>query len=266
MTAIDLKAIDVLTAPEINPSLVEVLVRKNASSPAPAWIVLDQITNSLITNKLTFSAPGVTAVAVAPTALPIGSQLTVTIDPAYRAGYITGEKVSVTDAATGGALTGSVDSYNVTTGQLLFTIETHLGASTSANWRVSYLAATIDATTVFFTPGDAYPAGVDTLQEALDYFNTYLKQGVKYFSFTATAAQVSYAPAGGYNKWGLIVTRNGSILEPTEYTATDGTTITFTVPLTAGQKIQVLSFAPFTVANPLDAATLDAKTPAYYLS
>lgn len=86
-------------------------------------------------------------------------------------------------------------------------------------------------------------------------------------SFLATAGQTSYTFTGGYRVGLTYVWVNGSMLYSNEFTATDGTTITFGSALTLNDEVRILSFkavGSIAVAdvNGLQAA-LDAKTVAY---
>jgi hypothetical protein len=82
-------------------------------------------------------------------------------------------------------------------------------------------------------------------------------------SFTATAGQTSYTFAGGYAVGSTFVWVNGVLLSSTDYTATDGTTITFTNALTLGDEVTVITFKAAGSVNIEDVsglqAALDAK-------
>lgn len=82
-------------------------------------------------------------------------------------------------------------------------------------------------------------------------------------SFTATAGQTSYTFAGGYAVGSTFVWVNGVLLSSTEYTATNGTTITFTNALTLGDEVTVITFKAAGSVNVEDVnglqAALDAK-------
>lgn len=82
-------------------------------------------------------------------------------------------------------------------------------------------------------------------------------------SFLATAGQTSYTFTGGYRVGYTYVWVNGSMLYPSEFTATDGTTITFASALALNDEVRILSLkAVGSIAvsdiNGLQAA-LDAK-------
>jgi hypothetical protein len=61
-------------------------------------------------------------------------------------------------------------------------------------------------------------------------------------NFLATAGQTSYTFTGGYRVGYTFVYVNGSMLYPDDITATNGTTITFAVPLALNDEVRVLSF------------------------
>jgi len=80
------------------------------------------------------------------------------------------------------------------------------------------------------------------------------------YNFTATASQTAFSGSDdnsntlSYTVDNLIVTRNGVVLEDgTDYTATDGSTITLTVAAAAGDEINVVAFKSFTTADMVSA-------------
>jgi len=60
--------------------------------------------------------------------------------------------------------------------------------------------------------------------------------------FTATAGQTSYTFTGGYRVGFTYVWVNGAMLYTDEYTATNGTTITFTAALALNDEVRILTF------------------------
>lgn len=60
-------------------------------------------------------------------------------------------------------------------------------------------------------------------------------------SFLATTGQTSYTYAGGYRVGYTYVWVNGAMLYPAEFTATDGTVITFASALTLNDEVRILS-------------------------
>ena len=61
-------------------------------------------------------------------------------------------------------------------------------------------------------------------------------------SFVATAGQTSYTFTGGYRVGYTYVYVNGALLDTTDITATNGTTITFTSALALNDEVRILSF------------------------
>jgi len=61
-------------------------------------------------------------------------------------------------------------------------------------------------------------------------------------NFVATAGQTSYTFTGGYRIGYLYPYVNGVLLDPTDYTAADGTTITFATALAAGDEVRLITF------------------------
>jgi len=61
-------------------------------------------------------------------------------------------------------------------------------------------------------------------------------------SFLATAGQTTYTFAGGYRVGFTYVWVNGALLYSNEYTATDGSTITFGNALTLNDEVRILTF------------------------
>lgn len=61
-------------------------------------------------------------------------------------------------------------------------------------------------------------------------------------SFKATAGQTSYTFTGGYRVNFTYVWVNGALLYSDEYTATNGSTITFTTALTLDDEVRILTF------------------------
>lgn len=61
-------------------------------------------------------------------------------------------------------------------------------------------------------------------------------------SFLATAGQTSYTFVGGYRVGFTYVWVNGAMLYSTEYTATDGSTITFDTALALNDEVRILTF------------------------
>ena len=80
------------------------------------------------------------------------------------------------------------------------------------------------------------------------------------YHYTATASQTAFSGSDdnsntlSYTVDNLIVTKNGIVLEVgTDYTATDGSTITLSVGAAAGDEINVVAFKSFTTADMVSA-------------
>lgn len=89
-------------------------------------------------------------------------------------------------------------------------------------------------------------------------------------TFTATAGQTSYSFSGGYRVGYTFVYVNGALLDATDITASNGTTITFTQALALGDEVRILSFkavGSITVADISGLqASLDSKAATSSLS
>ena len=86
------------------------------------------------------------------------------------------------------------------------------------------------------------------------------------YNFTATAGQTAFSGADdnsqtlSYVQNNIIVTLNGITLEDgTDYTATDGVTITLTSAAAAGDELNVVAFKTFAVADTYTRAEADAE-------
>tara|TARA_Y100000289_G_scaffold25909_1_gene25368 strand:+ start:280 stop:999 length:720 start_codon:yes stop_codon:yes gene_type:complete len=67
---------------------------------------------------------------------------------------------------------------------------------------------------------------------------------------TATASQTLFTVDGGYSVGQMLVFKNGLLLvEPTDYTANDGSSVTLASGATGGDKLQFQVFEEFDVAN-----------------
>lgn len=76
--------------------------------------------------------------------------------------------------------------------------------------------------------------------------------------FTATEGQTTFTIAEGYDAGYLTVFLNGVLqVDTTDYSAIDGSTITFTSPLSAGDDVYVLAFGTFQLADHYSKAALD---------
>jgi hypothetical protein len=69
--------------------------------------------------------------------------------------------------------------------------------------------------------------------------------------FTATAGQTTFTPSGTYQVGFINVIRNGSQLAPSDYTATNGTTVVLNTACTLGDSVVVEVYNLVSVANAL---------------
>lgn len=77
-------------------------------------------------------------------------------------------------------------------------------------------------------------------------------------SFAPAAGTTVLTVAGGYTPGNLLVTKNGALLDPGDYTATNSTTITLNTATIAGDTLTVYVFSSFQVANAITAAQYGA--------
>jgi hypothetical protein len=75
-------------------------------------------------------------------------------------------------------------------------------------------------------------------------------------SFAATAGQTSYTFVGGYRVGYTFVWVNGLLLDGSDITASNGTTITFGTPLSAGDEVRMLSFKAVGSVTAVDVGAL----------
>ena len=94
--------------------------------------------------------------------------------------------------------------------------------------------------------GDAY---YNTTYQSLRIYSgsawsaaPYVADGTSLRTGTATAGQTAFTVTGGYTAGKIQVYINGVLLAPADYTATNGTTITFTAALAASDEIAVVVF------------------------
>ena len=84
------------------------------------------------------------------------------------------------------------------------------------------------------------------------------------FKFTATASQTAFSGADAnsntlaYDAGYIDVYLNGVHLDPSDYTATDGSTITLAAGAAAGDELYVVAFGTFTLATHYTSAQVDA--------
>jgi len=81
------------------------------------------------------------------------------------------------------------------------------------------------------------------------------------YEFTATSGQTTFSGADdngatlGYTALNIIVAKNGVILDPSDYTASNGTSIVLASGATTGDLLNVYAFASFQVADTVSASS-----------
>lgn len=176
---------------------------------------------------------------------------------------------SVTTDAYGRVTSGTnpttLSGYGITDAYTTSYIDTLFGSTASAAASAASAAASYDAFDDRWLGAKTSDPSTDNdgnaLQAGAVYFSTTLLEmrvysglawqgattlpnGVFSKSFTATAGQTSYVWTGGtYAVGSLYVWVNGSLLTPTtDFTATDGTNISFVSALTLGDEVEMLTF------------------------
>ena len=76
---------------------------------------------------------------------------------------------------------------------------------------------------------------------------------------TATAGQTTFTANGGYTVGFIDVFVNGSQLQSSDFTATNGSTITLNSGASVGDDIRLVAYGTFSVANTYTAANIDSK-------
>lgn len=74
----------------------------------------------------------------------------------------------------------------------------------------------------------------------------------------ATAGQTVFTIPGGYDVGYLILTVNGSIIPPADYTATNGTSVTLTTGLSVGDELAGIKFGAVTLSTVYTKAQVDS--------
>jgi hypothetical protein len=81
------------------------------------------------------------------------------------------------------------------------------------------------------------------------------------YRYVATSGQTTFSGADAnsatmsYTSNNIVVNRNGSTLDPSEYTATNGTSVVLSVAAGTGDIIDIIAFKSFTVADTVPAST-----------
>lgn len=71
------------------------------------------------------------------------------------------------------------------------------------------------------------------------------------YTETSATAKTTFTIAGGYTPGAVLAFLNGVLLEPTEYTASNGTTVVLAANCAVGDEFRCLSFNPLSVADTL---------------
>ena len=71
------------------------------------------------------------------------------------------------------------------------------------------------------------------------------------YTETSATAKTTFTIAGGYTPGSVLAFLNGVLLEPTEYTASNGTTVVLAANCNIGDEFRLLSFSPLSVADTL---------------
>lgn len=75
------------------------------------------------------------------------------------------------------------------------------------------------------------------------------QSSLKTQAFAPTAGTTVLTVAGGYTPGAVLVEKNGALLQPTDFTATNGSTVVLTTATITSDKLTVYAFASFEVAN-----------------
>lgn len=74
----------------------------------------------------------------------------------------------------------------------------------------------------------------------------------------ATAGQTTFTPSGGYTVGFLDVIVNGSTLQISDYTATDGSTVVLASPCVSGDDVRLVAYGTFASANSYTQSQVDS--------
>ena len=75
---------------------------------------------------------------------------------------------------------------------------------------------------------------------------------------TATAAQTTFTPAGGYLPGYIDVFMNGVLLDSSDYTATNGSTVVLTAAAALNDEIKTIAYWPVSLIDTYRKAEVDA--------
>ena len=178
------------------------------------------------------------------------------------ASYVDGVAATVDTDATAAAASASAASTSETNAAAAAT-----AAEAAANAELWVSGTTYSAGDVVYSPSTYFTyratSGLtSTVDPATDTANWTLigVGGTALLSVTnITATQDQTAFTGSYTAGAVVVTLNGIILtDTTDYTATDGTTVTLATGADAGDEVGIIGFPTFVVADtlPLSGGTL----------
>lgn len=131
----------------------------------------------------------------------------------------------------------------------------------------AFIANLVDATNIDY---DNTVSGIsaNTVQEAIDYLNTLSGGGnqgdVASYTrekFTATADQTTFTLADGYTLGYLEVFLNGVLLDTSDYTANDESTVVLGVGAKAGDELITIALDSFAIAELLRVTSISASAP-----
>ena len=108
----------------------------------------------------------------------------------------------------------------------------------------------------------------NTVKEAIDALNAISGGGnagaQATFSrqkFTATAGQTNFTITGGYDVGYILVFMNGVLLDQTDFTGSDGSTVSLSTGARAGDEIVVIKLDSFAIAELLRVTNISASAP-----
>jgi filamentous hemagglutinin family protein len=154
-----------------------------------------------------------TATTSTPVTIGIGNQ---TFTAQTGLSLATGQAIAVVDATTGGAMTGTVTSYNPTTGVLAVNVTSAYGTGTAASWTI----ANPSTVNVNVMPGASIVGSRATTLEAYAVWSTTdATTGAQHFDGIVD-------PAGWYNASGALLAGTFADASGNTVASWDGTTLT----------------------------------------
>lgn len=148
----------------------------------------------------------------------------------------------------------------------LYYTDTRANSAIDARVTTPFLSNLLDAGDVDY---DNAVSGIsaNTVQEAIDYLNTlsggssgdvasYTRQ-----KFVATEGQTTFTVTDGYTLGYLEVYFNGVLLDTTDYTANDESTVVLSVAASAGDEIATIAHDSFAISEILRTTSISASAP-----